>query len=90
MNKDLVARIIAKCDTLEETLRAAKENYDLGMARAAKELRLLREDAGVSLRTVAKNMGLSAPYVSDVELGRRGLNTGLIQKYVAALNGKHK
>lgn len=34
-------------------------------------LRQTREAAGISLRTVAKRLKLSAPYVSDIELGRR-------------------
>lgn len=34
-------------------------------------LRLLRERAGLSLREVAKAANISAPFLSDVELGRR-------------------
>jgi transcriptional regulator with XRE-family HTH domain len=34
-------------------------------------LRELRESAGLSLREVAKAAGISAPFLSDVELGRR-------------------
>lgn len=34
-------------------------------------LRELRERAGFSLREVAKAAGISAPFLSDVELGRR-------------------
>jgi transcriptional regulator with XRE-family HTH domain len=34
-------------------------------------LRELREQAGLSLREVAKAAGVSAPFLSDVELGRR-------------------
>ncbi len=30
-----------------------------------------REAAGLSLREMARRMGVSAPYVSDLELGRR-------------------
>ena len=35
-------------------------------------LRSLREAKGISLRSLAKQMGWSAAYQSDVELGRRG------------------
>ena len=36
-----------------------------------KKLRELRERAGLSLREVAKAAKVSAPFLSDVELGRR-------------------
>jgi transcriptional regulator with XRE-family HTH domain len=36
-----------------------------------KKLRELRERAGLSLREVAKDAKVSAPFLSDVELGRR-------------------
>lgn len=51
------------------------------------EMRELRESNGVSLRDMAKRLELSAPYVSDLELGRRtGWNEELIKRYKAALN----
>lgn len=36
-----------------------------------RRLRELREQAGLSLREVAKAANISAPFLSDVELGRR-------------------
>lgn len=36
------------------------------------EMRKLREASGKSLRQVAEAMDISAPYLSDLELGRRG------------------
>lgn len=36
------------------------------------EMRKLRNKSGKSLRYVADKMGISAPYLSDLELGRRG------------------
>ncbi|HEV2435981.1 MAG TPA: helix-turn-helix transcriptional regulator, partial [Verrucomicrobiae bacterium] len=35
------------------------------------KLRALRERAGISLRALAKDAKVSAPFLSDVELGRR-------------------
>jgi transcriptional regulator with XRE-family HTH domain len=35
------------------------------------KLRQLREDADISLRDLAKRLKVSAPFLSDVELGRR-------------------
>ena len=44
-----------------------------------------RESSGKSLRTVAKAMGISAPYLSDLERGRRGWSDKLSEKFNAAL-----
>jgi transcriptional regulator with XRE-family HTH domain len=40
-------------------------------ATMGQRLRELRERAGLSLREVAKSAEISAPFLSDVELGRR-------------------
>jgi transcriptional regulator with XRE-family HTH domain len=45
-----------------------KENLAATMGQ---RLRELRERAGLSLREVAKAANISAPFLSDVELGRR-------------------
>lgn len=44
---------------------------DSNAATMGKRLRELRERAGLSLREVAKAAKISAPFLSDVELGRR-------------------
>jgi transcriptional regulator with XRE-family HTH domain len=41
------------------------------VATMGQRLRELRESAGLSLRQVAKAANISAPFLSDVELGRR-------------------
>jgi transcriptional regulator with XRE-family HTH domain len=43
---------------------------DLSMS-FGKKLRELRERSGISLRVLAKGAKVSAPFLSDVELGRR-------------------
>lgn len=45
-------------------------------------MRKFRKDAGKSLRSVAKAMGLSVGYLSDLELGRRGWNTSLQKAFI--------
>lgn len=40
-----------------------------------KALRHLREDCGISLRDMANFIGVSAPFISDCELGKRNLST---------------
>lgn len=39
-----------------------------------KAFRQLRKDRGISLRGMAKAIGVSAPFLSDVELGQRNLS----------------
>jgi ribosome-binding protein aMBF1 (putative translation factor) len=40
-----------------------------------KDARKNREEKGISLRTMAKKIGVSAAYLSDVELGRRSVTS---------------
>ena len=48
-------------------------------------MRDIRKKAGVSLRAVALQLGLSAAYVCDLELGRRGWNAEKRKKYREAV-----
>lgn len=41
------------------------------MLTFAEKLRSLRESRGLSVRAAAKQLGVSAPFLSDIELGRR-------------------
>lgn len=50
-------------------------------------LRKTREDAGVSLRAMAKRLNFSAAYISDVEHGRRNCTT-IIEVAYSSLNLK--
>lgn len=40
-----------------------------------------REKAGISLREMARRLGISAPYLSDLERGNRGFRTPLQRKF---------
>ena len=53
-------------------------------------MRQLRLRQKVTLRTVASRMGFSPAYVSDLELGRRNWNDGLMVAYEQALHGKRR
>lgn len=46
-----------------------------------REMRLLRQKSGKSLRAVGTLVGLSAVYLSDCERGNRCFTEGLIAKY---------
>jgi transcriptional regulator with XRE-family HTH domain len=47
-------------------------------------MRQVRIAAGLSLRGVAKRLGVSAPYVSDLELGRRNWSPRRIEDFEKA------
>lgn len=44
-------------------------------------MRRARLQTGMSLRGLAKKLGYSAPYVSDLELGRQNWNEERIEKF---------
>ena len=48
-------------------------------------LRELREKADISLRELAKDVGISPPFLSDVELGRRYPSDEILGKLAKAL-----
>lgn len=50
-------------------------------------LRALRAHAGLSLREVARRLKLSAAYICDIELNRRG-STKRIMDYYLSLKGE--
>ncbi len=55
-----------------------------GWLAAANALRARRIASGKSLRDVAKAMGFSAPYISDLERGRRAWNARLQAAFMEA------
>jgi transcriptional regulator with XRE-family HTH domain len=48
-------------------------------------LRQAREQAGVSLRAMARAVGYSAPYVSDLERGHRELSPTMLDQFEHAI-----
>jgi len=48
-------------------------------------MRTMRETAEVSLRSVAKTMGITPAYLSDLERGRRAWNDKLCKRFQEAL-----
>jgi transcriptional regulator with XRE-family HTH domain len=49
-------------------------------------LRELRDKADLSLRELAKRSGISSPFLSDIELGRRFPSEEILRKLAAALS----
>lgn len=54
--------------------------------RVGRHLRDARTGRQITLREVARRMGFSAAYLSDLELGRRGWDAELVKNYFAAIN----
>lgn len=55
----------------------------LDHSHVGSNMRKLRRSKRLSLRSVADKMGFSAPYLSDLERGRRNWNTELIKEFKA-------
>lgn len=55
-------------------------------AALGKQMRKLREACGRSLRDVARGLGVSAPYLSDLELGERNWSEEKIEQFRQELN----
>ena len=51
-----------------------------------KRLHELRDRADLSLRELAKRVGFSGPFLSDIELGRRFPSEEILAKLASALN----
>ena len=49
-------------------------------------LHQLRDKADLSLRELAKQVGISSPFLSDIELGRRFPSEEILAKLASALN----
>lgn len=49
------------------------------------EMRKRRESLGYSLREAAFRMSISAPYLSDLELGRRNWNEAIRKAFLKAV-----
>lgn len=62
----------------DEVTRARQKHLD-AQVRVGAALRAARERKGLSLRECATKLKLSAPYLSDVELGRRGISDGNLE-----------
>jgi hypothetical protein len=82
---DLFAKALGVLETAtqefhEAGLRALEAQKSVGAA-----MRFWRDQNGVSLREIARRMEYSAPYISDLELGRRIWSVKLMESYRAAM-----
>ncbi len=77
------------------SLHPVVRRHDLGLvtrlvrvpdnAATGQLMREARKRAGLSLREMARRLGQSAPFVSDLELGRRGWDEKRIEQWADVL-----
>lgn len=60
---------------MDEARRVEAKERQSAMTDAGTALRLRREEERMTLRALAEAIGVSAPFLSDVEHGRRRLST---------------
>lgn len=66
-----IRRAVDTINYREDVFGKANEALDDAWREFGRVLRNLRKSKAMSLRYAAKKLGVSAPYLSDVELGRR-------------------
>lgn len=70
----------------ERCMTEAKRRYNEDQLAIGHCMRLQRESDGVSLRALSRQMKLSAPYVSDLERGRRNWSPITMANYRHSLD----
>jgi predicted transcriptional regulator len=78
-NADTAAMKYKQCSQCNGT------GKELDQQALGAEMRKLRESAGVSLRQMASELGYSASFLSDLELGRRKCRKEWIAAYKEVL-----
>jgi len=76
---DTMARHVA------DSVVAQRRHRDTQLKLGA-ELRRLRKKRGLSLRAVAKKLKVSAPFLSDCELGRRYWSAERAEEYLRVIS----
>lgn len=82
-NYRTLRRAVDDLVTAEDAITKARQTHLDAQIKLGVALRACREYKKLSLREVAKKLGVSAPYLSDVELGKRGLSTGNLESLMA-------
>lgn len=72
-------RAVDELVAAEDEVTHARQKHAAAQIRVGAALRAAREEKGLSLRECASRLKLSAPYISDVELGRRGMSDGNLE-----------
>lgn len=68
----------------EEEIRVKQKRWD-SIAEVGKAIKALREHKSLSLRECARQAKISAPYLSDIEKGRRSMSDGTCEMILGVL-----
>lgn len=79
---DTVRRIAEKFSSVRLDLEMAKAKARNDLAGVGTAMRAVREENGCGLRELAKRIGISAPFLADVELGRRTASKEVFEKWI--------
>jgi predicted transcriptional regulator len=63
---------------------------EISHIETGKKMRQLRTDADISLREVARRLGISGAYLSDMEQGKRNWTNAKVEMFLGAVKGKQK
>lgn len=87
---DLFATAFGLLTNADRCIDAAKRRYADDQMFIGRCMRWERESRKVSLRALAKEMKLSAPYVADLELGHRNWSQIKMANYGHAIDSMTK
>jgi len=73
-------QIIKAIEEYEKRARQLASFLVAGRKEIAQMLRTERQCKRISVRAMAKTLGISAAYLSDIELGRRSISTAFLEK----------
>jgi len=76
-------RLLSELQSREATMRIVRMATHAEVGRAMREM---RQSNGLSLRETAHRLKCSAPFLSDMERGRRGQTNEWIRKFKKALS----
>lgn len=81
-------RLVQRLGDLDRMESAWRKERDGLLIEVGQAMRDHRESAKVSLRELSRRLGCSAPFLSDMELGRRKYSIEWCRKAFSALNSK--
>lgn len=82
--RDLRAAIDREIEA-EDFENLAKQARQDAISEVGKALRAVREYRGISLRECARQAKISAPFLSDIERGRRSMSDGTCEMLLGVL-----
>ena len=83
---DEISRLGIALEVAEREMRSLKTHREMVTSKLGTLIRLNREQQELSLRSVARDIGVTASYLSDMELGRRPISSKNLQKIRKALS----